>query len=137
MSQAAAPQLEAEAPVLELDEEQAADTAAPAEPVVRAAPIKAPEMWDVINMTMLSREGSLNAFHPPGTERHKVLSREVAVLRHIRGYIEFLADNEEDVHIFVLMKQDERAAEVAKAKERRRQFAIKNNQSKAKRSAAR
>lgn len=136
MNEAAA-QLEQEAPALELDEEQAADTAAPAEPVVRAAPIKAPEMWDVINMTILSREGSLSAFHAPGTDRHRVLSREIAVLRHVKSFIEFLADNEEDVHVFVLMQQEERAAAVAKAKERRRQFAIKNNQAKQKRSAAR
>jgi len=106
------------APVLELDEEAAADTAAPAAPeleVARQAAVTPQEMWDLLYLQALDYKFGIACRLKRGADC-AVLQRRFAVTAKTADYVAFLIDNEADVRAFI----KERAANVVPMRRARR-----------------
>lgn len=105
-------------PILELDEEAAADTAAPAvieaEPLPQVA-VTPQEMWDLLWMQGIDYKDKIKNQLERGIEC-AILQRRFIVTAKIADYVAFLMDNETDVRAYIR----EQAAKVVPMRRTRR-----------------
>lgn len=105
-------------PILELDEEAAADTAAPttleAEPTQQAA-VTPQEMWDLLYLQALDYKFGIAYRLGKGLDC-AVLQRRLTVTAKTADYVAFLIDNEADVRAYIR----EQAAKVIPMRRSRR-----------------
>lgn len=95
-------------PILEQDEEAAADTAAPSdEPQRRRAPITLDQMWTWLYEETMDRRQTRSAFQKHGGDT-RLLDNAIDHLTALANSIAFLIDNEQDIREFVRAKREKK-----------------------------